>query len=161
MKVINIFLTSAHLIFLITSFLHFHLPPFQFSLFNFPLSFISSFFFLFSPSFPFIFHLTPLYSELQQKFSLGKQTYYFTQSFLLLLFSHQVMSNSFWIPCTVQPIRFLCPWDSSGKNTGVGCHSLLQGIFPTQGKPCLLHWQAGSLPLSHQGSLSLTLPTST
>ena len=27
----------------------------------------------------------------------------------------------------------LCPWDSPGKNTGVGCHSLLQGILPTQG----------------------------
>ena len=27
----------------------------------------------------------------------------------------------------------LCPWDSPGKNTGVGCHCLLQGIFPTQG----------------------------
>ena len=26
-----------------------------------------------------------------------------------------------------------CPWDSPGKNPGVGCHSLLQGIFPTQG----------------------------
>ena len=31
------------------------------------------------------------------------------------------------------PARLLCPWDSPGKNTGVGCHSLLQGIFPTQG----------------------------
>ena len=31
-----------------------------------------------------------------------------------------------------QPARFLCPWDSPGKNTGVGCHFLLQGIFPTQ-----------------------------
>ena len=29
--------------------------------------------------------------------------------------------------------RLLCPWDSPGKNIGVGCHSLLQGIFPTQG----------------------------
>ena len=29
------------------------------------------------------------------------------------------------------PGRPLCPWDSSGKNTGVGCHLLLQGIFPT------------------------------
>ena len=28
--------------------------------------------------------------------------------------------------------RILCPWDSSGKNTGVGSHSLLQGIFPNQ-----------------------------
>ena len=42
-----------------------------------------------------------------------------------------------------------------GKNTGVSCRFLLQGIFPTQGSsPHLLHhlhWQAGSLPLSHQG----------
>ena len=38
-------------------------------------------------------------------------------------------------------------------NTEVGCHFLLQGILPTQGlNLCLLHWQAGSLPLSHQGS---------
>ena len=29
--------------------------------------------------------------------------------------------------------RLLCPWNFSGKNTGVGCLSLLQGIFPTQG----------------------------
>ena len=36
--------------------------------------------------------------------------------------------------------RLLCPWDSPGKNTGVGCHFLLQGIFSTQGSnPCLLH----------------------
>ena len=40
-----------------------------------------------------------------------------------------------------------------GKNTGVGCHFLLQGIFLTQGwNSCLLHWQEDSLPLSHQGS---------
>ena len=45
---------------------------------------------------------------------------------------------------------------SPGKNTGVGCHALLQGIFPTQrSNPCLLHllhWQEGSSPLSHLGS---------
>ena len=44
----------------------------------------------------------------------------------------------------------LCPSDSPGKNTGVGCRAYLQGIFPTQGSnPCLirlLHWQEGSLP---------------
>ena len=43
-----------------------------------------------------------------------------------------------------------------GKNTGVDCHSLLLGIFPTQGSnlclPRFLHWQADSLPLSHLGS---------
>ena len=51
------------------------------------------------------------------------------------------------------PARLLCPWDSPGKNTGVGCHALLQGIFPTQrSNPCLLHWQPDSLPLIHLGS---------
>ena len=45
------------------------------------------------------------------------------------------------------------PWDFPGKNAGVGCRFLLQGIFLTQGlNPCLLHWQANCLPLSHQGS---------
>ena len=42
-----------------------------------------------------------------------------------------------------------------GKNTGAGCHCLLQGIFPTQGSNpsllWLLHWQGDSLPLSHSG----------
>ena len=33
----------------------------------------------------------------------------------------------------MQPSRLLCPWDFPGKNTGVGCHFLLQGIFPAQG----------------------------
>ena len=32
----------------------------------------------------------------------------------------------------LQPGRLLCPWDSPGKNTRVGCYALLQGIFPTQ-----------------------------
>ena len=35
-------------------------------------------------------------------------------------------------PHRLQPSRFLCPWDSPGKNSKVGCHFLLQGIFPTQ-----------------------------
>ena len=50
-----------------------------------------------------------------------------------------------------QPTRLPCPWDSPDKNTGVGCHFLLQGIFPTQeSNPRVLHWQADSSPLSHQ-----------
>ena len=49
--------------------------------------------------------------------------------------------------------RLVCPCDFPGKNTGMGCNFLLQGIFPTQGlNPCLLHWQEDSLPLSHLGS---------
>ena len=40
----------------------------------------------------------------------------------------------------LKPTRLLCPWDFPGKDTGVGCHFLLQGIFPTQGSnPGLLH----------------------
>ena len=46
--------------------------------------------------------------------------------------SRSVMSNSLQ-PYGLQPVRFLYPWNSSGKNTGVRSHSLLQGIFPTQG----------------------------
>ena len=53
--------------------------------------------------------------------------------------------------------RLLCPWDSPGKNTGVGCHALLQEIFPTQGsnprifcltcisRQILHHWEPGPL----------------
>ena len=54
--------------------------------------------------------------------------------------------------------RLLCPWDFPGKNTGEGCHSLLQGIFPTQGwSPCIRPWQTDSVPLSHQGKVELVL----
>ena len=49
--------------------------------------------------------------------------------------------------------RLLCPWDLPGKNTGLGCHFFLQGIFLAQGSNpcllCLLHWQKDSLPLSY------------
>ena len=48
----------------------------------------------------------------------------------------------------------LCAWDSPGKNTGVGYHSILQGIFPTQGSnPDLLHCRQILYHLSHKGSL--------
>ena len=50
------------------------------------------------------------------------------------------------------------PWGSPGKNFGVGCHALLQGIIPTLGlNPHLfhlLHWQADSLPLAPPAKLS-------
>ena len=63
-----------------------------------------------------------------------------------------MLSRSVTSDC-LQPARLLCLWDSPGKNTGVGCHFLLQGIFLIQGlNPCLLcllHWQVDSLPLSH------------
>ena len=52
-----------------------------------------------------------------------------------------VVSDALW-PYGLWPTRLLCPWDSPGKNTGVGCHFFLQGIFPTQGSnPHLLHYR--------------------
>ena len=51
----------------------------------------------------------------------------------------------------------LSPWDIPGKNTGVGCHSLLQGIFPTQGlNPGLLHCR--SIPY-HRGAREAQKPS--
>ena len=47
---------------------------------------------------------------------------------MLCCFSHVLL---LWPPVTT---RLLCSWDSPGKNTGVGCCPLLQGIFPTQGQ---------------------------
>ena len=65
-----------------------------------------------------------------------------------------VMFDSLW-PCGLEPARLLCPGDSPGKNTGVRCHALLQGIFPTQGIDLhlfrLLHWQAVSLSVAPSG----------
>ena len=46
--------------------------------------------------------------------------------------SCSVLSDSI-LHYELQPARLLCPWDSPGKNTGVDCHALLQGIFPTKG----------------------------
>ena len=69
-----------------------------------------------------------------------------------LLFSGSVVFNSSVNFFRLQPARLLCPWDSPGKNTEVGCHFLVQGIFPTQGSnQCLLHWQMDSLLLRHLG----------
>ena len=46
----------------------------------------------------------------------------------------------------------VCPWHFLGKNTAVGCYSLLQGSFPTQGSdPSLLHCRQILYHLSHQG----------
>ena len=64
--------------------------------------------------------------------------------------SNSLRSYGLW------PARLLCPWDSPGKNTGVGYHDLLQGIFLTQGSnpspPESFAPQADYLLLSHWGS---------
>ena len=55
----------------------------------------------------------------------------------------------------LQRIWLLCPWSSPGKNSAVGSHSLLKGIFLIQGSnPHPLHWQVDS-SLSEPPSKSL------
>ena len=73
------------------------------------------------------------------------------------MLSRSVVSDSV-IPWTIESARLLCPWNSPGKNTGVGSHSLLQGIFLTQrSKPGLLYCrgspalQMDSLPTKPPG----------
>ena len=77
---------------------------------------------------------------------------------LLHMCACSVMSSSLQLPWTVScqaPLSI----GSSSKNTGVGCHLLLQGVFLTQGSNphllCLWQWQMDSLPLSHLGNLLL------
>ena len=56
------------------------------------------------------------------------------------------------------PASLLCPWDFPGKNTRVGCHFLLQGIFLTQGSNLgLLLCRQILYHLSHQGRLLSTI----
>ena len=63
-----------------------------------------------------------------------------------------VVSDSLW-PHGLQPARLLCPWNFPGKNTGVNCHFLLQGIFLTQESDLrLLHWQVNFLPAEPLGT---------
>ena len=64
--------------------------------------------------------------------------------------SHSVMSDALRLHGR-WPTRLLCPRSSLGKNTGVGCHSLLQGIYSTQGSNLdLLHCGQILYHLSHQ-----------
>ena len=63
-----------------------------------------------------------------------------------------VMSDSLW-PHGLQPSRLLCTWNSPGKSTGVDCHTLLQGIFPTQGSNSGFgHCRRILYHLNHQGT---------
>ena len=71
---------------------------------------------------------------------------------LLLSVNHSVMSNSLGPHALYSP-RLLSPWTSPGKDVGVGSHSLLQGIFMTQGlNLVLLHCRQILYQVSHQGS---------
>ena len=72
--------------------------------------------------------------------------------------SRSVLSYSLR-PHGLQPARLLDPWNSPGQNTGVGSHSILQGIFPAQGlNPGLLHCWWILYCLSHREALKTMEP---
>ena len=76
-----------------------------------------------------------------------RRTVITTQEHVLTHFSRVRLFGTYGL----QPAKLPCPWDSPGKNTGVGCHSLLQGIFPTQGSnPHLYVSCIGRQVLYHQ-----------
>ena len=78
---------------------------------------------------------------------------------VLSYFSHVQLFATLWTSLWLA--RLLCPWDFPGKNTGVGCHALLQRIFPTEGSNMhvlsFLHCRRILYPLSHWGSPKLLL----
>ena len=68
---------------------------------------------------------------------------------MISCFIHVQLLVTLWL----YPARVLCPWDSPGKNTGVCCHFLLQGIFPTQESNLgLLPCRQTLYQLSYEGS---------
>ena len=70
---------------------------------------------------------------------------------LFVCVSHSVVSDSLRTH-GLWSARLLCPWDSLGKNTGVGSHSLLQGVHPDGGtEPESLALKADSLPSEQSG----------
>ena len=71
------------------------------------------------------------------------------------MLSCSVMSDSLQAQ-GLKPARLFCPWNFPDKNTGAGCHFLVQGTFLTH-VYCLLHWQVDSLPLVPPGGALIML----
>ena len=66
---------------------------------------------------------------------------------------HSVVYNSLWSHGMLKLSRFLCPWNSLGKNTGLDSHYLIQGVFLTQGSNTgLQHCRQILYHLNHQGA---------
>ena len=88
----------------------------------------------------FLFSVTPSSTENDKNYSLWLLSYKWSESF-------SVVSDSLW------PHRLYSPWSFPSQNTGVGSHSLLQGIFSIQGSNSgLPHCRWILYQLSHQGS---------
>ena len=80
----------------------------------------------------------------------------YSQQMCVCLCVHLLALSPVWLFAICDPPCASVHEIFPGKNTGVGYHSLFQGIFPTQGSNlCLLwilHWQEESLPLAPPGN---------
>ena len=84
-----------------------------------------------------------------------------THDFLLAEWVSEVAQSCLTLcdPMDCKPTRLLCPWDFPGKSTGVGCHSLLQRVSPTEGSnPGLPHCRQTLYSLSQRGGIDWVLP---
>ena len=98
------------------------------------------------------FYIHPTENEDRDRVKICSEIQDFKNTYVLF---HCLVAQSCPTVCNPWTVAHQAPLSVgfASKNAGVGCHFLLQGIFPNQGlNPCLLHWQADSLPLSHQGS---------
>ena len=79
---------------------------------------------------------------------------------LLCVFSPFSRVRSLWLHGLL-PTRLICPWGSLGKNTGMGCHTFLQGIFPIARMnlclPAFPALQADSFPTEPPGKPFITI----
>ena len=96
-----------------------------------------------------------VFSELFLRGSKRAEPLSSTNCFFICVLSRFGCLWLFRVLCTVA-CQALVSMGFSGKTTWVGCHALLQRIFPTQG---LLHWQVVSLSLAPPGKLSFRLGT--
>ena len=102
----------------------------------------------------FLLHKTEVWFCLPNPFLFGVLSFLTGHNFSFLMgnvLNCSVVSNSLR-PHGLSPARLLYPWNFPGNNTGVGCHFLLQGIFPAQGSNArflhLLYWQTKSFTTS-------------
>ena len=98
------------------------------------------------------FYIHPTENEDRDRVKICSEIQDFKNTYVLF---HCLVAQSCPTVCNPWTVAHQAPLSVgfASKNAGVGCHFLLQGLFPTQGlNPCLLHWQEDSLLLSHQGS---------
>ena len=110
------------------------------------------------PKFDFLTVQTPLYTYLKEQYTTTQFSNQIKTITLVQFSSVTQLCLTLCDPMDRIPPGSSVHGDSPGRNAGVGCHALLQGIFPTQGSnPGLLHCRRILYRLNHQGSSFINL----